>query len=298
MSRITCGFRCLVSAVMFSSAASAQGQPGASNRAPVQKQVLRARTAFIGNGGGESYGADSYFHLTKYDGGPNRAYDSFYGAVREWGHYELVGSTADADVLLVIRFANPVVDRDNSANTGDLPHEWIYDPQLGLSINDPKTGLPLWTITEHIEPGDDRAGDNRHFDEAVSRLVDDLERLILSPTAILEETPVLPPGAIRAAVQRRRSQHAFIGTLLGGVAGGLIAYHSTANYTCSNDVVPIGPVITPIWPGPNTPQQLTAPKDFFCESRRGQAKLRNEFIGSIGGAVVGGLIGWIWPVSF
>jgi hypothetical protein len=297
MSRITiCGFRCLVSAVLFTSAASAQRQPGATDRAPVPQQLLRARTAFIGNGGGESYGADSYFHLTKYDGGPNRAYDSFYGAVRDWGHYELVGSAADADVLLVVRFANPVVDRDNSGNTGDLPHEWIYDPQLGLSINDPKTGLPLWTITEHIEPGDDRAGNNRHFDEAVTRLVDDLERLILNPTATLEESPVLPPGAVRSALRRRRSQHAFIGMLLGGIAGGFVGSR-TANYACSNDVTPIGPTITPIWPLPGTPQQLTAPKDFFCESRRGKAKMLNEFIGSIGGAIVGGVIGWILPVS-
>jgi len=289
MSRIAvCGLRCLVSAVLFTSAARAQ------DRAPVPQQLLRARTAFVANGGGESYGADSYFRLTRYDGGPNRAYNSFYSALSDWRHYELVGSTADADVLLVIRFANPVVDRDNAGNSGDLPHEWIYDPQLGLSINDPKTGLPLWTITEHIEPGDDRADDNRHFDEAVSRLVNDLERLILSPTATLEQRPVLPPGAVRAALRRRRSQHAFIGSLLGGVAGGLIGSR-TANYACSNEVVPIGPTITPF---PGTTQQLTEPKDFFCESRRGQAKLRNEFIGSIGGAIVGGIIGWIWPTSF
>src|SRR5437867_4157948 len=99
MSRFTAwGIRCLAFASVFNSVANAQ-PAGAGDRAPVPRQVLTARTAFIGNGGGESYGADSYFHLTKYDGGPNRPYNAFYSAMKSWGHYQLVGSTNDADLL-------------------------------------------------------------------------------------------------------------------------------------------------------------------------------------------------------
>src|SRR5689334_11465107 len=100
MSRVVLrGVGCIASTILFTTAALAQSGPGA----PVPRQVLTARTAFIGNGGSESYGAEGYFRLTKYDGGPNRAYNSFYNAVDDWGHYELVGSTREADVSLVIR---------------------------------------------------------------------------------------------------------------------------------------------------------------------------------------------------
>jgi hypothetical protein len=296
MSRIIrCGIGALGSIFLLSSGATAQGQPGGTDHAPVPRQVLTARSVFIANGGSESYGAESYFRLTKYDGGPNRAYDSFYGAVKDWGHYELVGSTDAADVSFVIRFTNPVVDRGDAATTSNVPHEWVYDPQLNLSIEDPKTGLPLWAITEHIEPANDRAADNRHFDEAVTRLVDDLERLILSPDGSVVSQAAVPPGAVRVEVTRRRRTHAFVGSLLGGLVGGY-AGSRTANYAC-NDNYMLPPLPAPSF-FPNTPlPDITPPTNFDCDFRRGQTKLRNEFIGTLGGAVIGSLIGWIWPVK-
>jgi len=266
MSRTTTwGIRCLASAIVFGSAAHAQES---ARRAPVPQQVLYARTVFIGNGGGESYGADTYYRLTKFDGGPNRAYDEFYAAVKEWGHYNLVGDTDFADLLLVIRFTNPAVDRANPNAGNDQPHDWIYDPQLNLSMNDPRTGLALWTITEHIEPSDDRLVANRHFDDAVTRLVGDLQRLILDPSAA--STPTLPPGAIAAQERFQRSRHAGIGMLLGGIAGTLIGSNSV-NDSCTDF---------------NNLQG--------CYTR-GVSRGRNMVIGAVAGAIAGSLIGWMWP---
>lgn len=297
MSRITmCGLGCLVSTVLLSSAAVAQRQPGATERAPVPRQILTARSVFIANGGSESYGAESYFRRTKYDGGPNRAYTSFYTAVKDWRHFDVVGSTDQADVSFVIRFTNPVVDRGDAANTRELPQDWIYDPQLNLAINDPKTGLPLWAITEHIEPGNDRAADNRHFDEAMTRLVDDVERLILSPDGNAVTEATLPPGTVHVELMKRRRTHAFIGGLLGGIAGGF-AGSRTANYAC-NDNFTLPPLPPPPY-FPNTPlPDITPPTNFDCGFHRGQIKVRNEFIGMIGGMAIGSLIGWVWPVNF
>ena len=275
MSRITrWGIRCLAGAIAFNSAASAQ-QPGGTERAPVPRQILTATRVFIGNGGGESYGAESYFHLTKFDGGPDRPYHSFYKAMTRWAHYDLVGSTNEAELLLVIRFTNPVVDRQQPERSSDQPNDWIYDPQLNLSINDPKTGLPLWAITQHIQPANDRARANQYFDEAVTRLVDDLQRLILSPGALsaVPENIALPPGAIEAARRRQREQHAGTGFLLGGVVGAFIASRSV-NHSCN---------------------------EFYdlqgCWSR-GQAKARNYAYGAVGGAIIGAALGWLWPVRF
>jgi hypothetical protein len=262
MSRtISWGIRCLASGIVFSSAARAQ-------HAPVPQQVLTAHTVFIGNGGGESYGADTYFRLTKFDGGPNRAYEEFYSAVKEWGHYDLVGSTDFADLALVIRFTNRAVDRANPSSGADQPHDLIYDPQLNLSMNDPRTGLALWTITEHIEPSDDRAVANRHFDDAVSRLVGDLQRLILNPDAA--SLPVLPPGARAAAERFQRGEHAGIGLLLGGLAGMYVGSRS-AQESCSDF------------------------NDLQGCYTRGVNHSRSMLLDAGAGAVVGALIGWIWP---
>ena len=267
MSRITAwGIRCLASAIALSSAANAQPLP--ARRAPVPQQVLSARAVFIGNGGSQSYGADSYFHLTKFDGGPDRAYDEFYAAVKEWGHYDLVGSTDDADLVLVIKFANPAVDRAHPNTTDDQTHDWLYDPQLNLSMNDPRTGLVLWSITEHIEPSDDRPVANRYFDDAISRLVGDLQRLILNPDVVT--TPALPPGAIIAAERHQRMQHAGIGMLLGGLVGTYLGSRTeVAKCTDFNNLQ-------------------------GCYTR-GVSQGRNVLIGSVAGAIAGSLIGWVWP---
>ena len=288
---------CIASGVLFTSAALAQRQTTTTERAPVPKQVLTARTAFIGNGGGESYGAESYFRLTKYDGGPNRAYNSFYNAMKDWGHYALLGSTREADVSLVIRFANPVVDPISTSTASEPTRETTYDPQLDLSINDPATGLTLWTITEHIEPGNDRAADNRHFDEAVSRLVDDLERLILAPEGNQVAENVIPPGAVRLELRRRRETHAVIAGLLGGLVGGF-AGSRTAQYACPANTFTMPTVHQgPFFPNTPLPEPPPLP-DFSCTVHRNGIRVRNEIIGSVGGALIGAMVGWVWPVSF
>jgi hypothetical protein len=259
MSRVNAwGIRCLATIVALASAANAQ---------PVPRQVLVARTVLIGNGGSESYGAESYYRLTKYDGGPDRPYRAFYTAMQSWGHYELVGSTTDADLLLVIKFTNPVVDRAQQSST-ETPPDWIYDPQLDLSINDPRTGLPLWTITEHIEPGGDRAVANKRYDDAVTRLVGDLKRIILNPDSIVSpESIALPPGALAAAERRRREIHSGIGALLGGTAASILA--ATTFNRCD---------------------------DVQACATHGASHAAKGALGFLSGVALGAAIGWYLPV--
>jgi hypothetical protein len=272
MSRVVAwGVACLAS-TLVSAAVNAQ-PPLADGPAPVPRQVLTAKTALVANGASESYGADSYYRLTKYDGGPNRAYDSFYSALKSWDHYDLVGETADADVVLVVKFTNPVVDRSHVGTDGDQPNGWVYDPQLNLSINDPKTGLPLWTITEHIEPGGNRAEANQRYDEAIARLVDDLKRLILRPD-LTQTIDNPPPGAIAAARREQRERHAGAGLLIGLAAGSVIAVSEGSHDPCAD----LGQF------------------DRCVRSSKRQAG--NAVITGVGLMLVGGLVGWLWPVSY
>lgn len=265
MHRVTVwGVGCLASVIVSSTVANAQ--------APVPRQVLNAKAVLIANGASESYGADSYYRLTKYDGGPNRAYNSFYAAIKSWDHYDLVGETTDADLVLVIKFANPVVDRLNAEAAADPQNGWVYDPQLNLSLNDPKTGLPLWTITEHIQPGGDKAEANARYDDAVTRLVDDLKRLILRPD-LSATTDNPPPGAIDVARRAQRDRHAGAGMMIGLVAGAALALSEGSHDPC--------PDITHASGCMKNTQRLAA----------------QQLITGLGVTALGALIGWFWPVS-
>lgn len=270
MSRLTtCGSACLAFAIIT---ATINAQPPSRDHAPVPRQVVTAKSVLIANGASESYGADSYFQLTLYDGGPNRAYNSFYSALHDWGHFDLVGETADADLVLVIKFTNPVVGREGDRNADH--RDWVYDPQLNLSINDPRTGLPLWTITEHLEPGGNHAEANRRFDEAVTRLVADLQRLILQPD-LATETDNPPPGAIATARRQARERHAGAGLLLGFAVGGILAMKDAGGHDPCADL-----------------------GNFDGCVASGKRQTRNQIMTGLGLALVGALVGWAWPVDY
>jgi hypothetical protein len=238
--------------------------------APVPGQILTAKRMFISNAGSESYGSQSYFRLTRYDGGPDRFYNQFYAAMKNWGHYELADSPADADVVCEVRFTSPIVDKQS-------PYELVYDPQLNLTIVDPKTRVALWSLTEHIQPARNKEGDNKNFDQAVSRIVDQTKMLGSSsaslPTGVRPQTitEFAPVGAVETARAQDHWQHAWIGSLIGGTTAGLIAWR----------------VIQPSCSG-----------GLDCATADGIASLnatfKKRFAIDVGGAVAGGLIGWLW----
>ena len=97
---------------------------------------------FIANAGGD----DRWYENPVFDGGPLRAYNEFYAAVKAAGRYEIVGSPADAELILEIGLTVTEV----SGGGGGKSAYW-YDPQLRLAIRDPKTNVLLWAFTEHVQ---------------------------------------------------------------------------------------------------------------------------------------------------
>lgn len=235
--------------------------------APIPGQIIAAKRVFISNAGSESYGSESYFRLTRYDGGPDRFYNQFYAAMKNWGRYQLADSPANADIVCEVRFTSPIVDKESRL-------ELVYDPQLNLTFVDPKTRVTLWSLTEHIQTAQNRAADNRNFDQAVSRIVD-RTRLLASGSASskigsdsLTMAAFAPPGALDAARRQQRLQHSAIGGAVGGALGILTAMRVVNSY-CGGGI--------------------------DCASPRGKTAL---FIGptiAIGGVAAGALVGWLWP---
>jgi len=141
-----------------------------SSTAPLPSQILSAKKVFISNGGGE-------FDRGRWSGEPTRIYNQFYSAIKNWGHYELVGSIAEADLVLQISIVNSTRISGHVAST--------VGTQVRLTLLDPKTSITLWAINEYIpekltmlggEPSskDDR---DKQLDDGISRVVTDLKTL-------------------------------------------------------------------------------------------------------------------------
>ena len=149
----------------------AQSKPTEPPTAPVPEQILSAKRVFIANAGGDEMAPDDPI----FTGGPDRAYNEFYAAVKSWGRFEIVGSPAEADLVLEIRQETQTVALGGKAGgfTGgsDIP-------LFQLKVSDPKTNVLLWAFHLHGEFGLGQANSDKNFDEAVNRLVIRLQTLV------------------------------------------------------------------------------------------------------------------------
>jgi len=68
-------------------------------------------------------------------------------AVKTAGHYEIVGSPADVELILEIGLSVTEVSRGG----GGKGAYW-YDPQLRLAMRGPKTHVLLRAFLEHVQP--------------------------------------------------------------------------------------------------------------------------------------------------
>jgi hypothetical protein len=144
--------------------------------APIPAQILAAKKVFIANAGWD----EPYFTNTPISGGPNRAYDEFYAAMKSLGRYELVTVPVDADLLFEIRFnifTSPSVRTGNSQTLfGTEP----YDASFRLDIRDPRTNALLWAFVEHVDQAILQGNRDKDFDQALSRLVADAQAVSAS----------------------------------------------------------------------------------------------------------------------
>lgn len=154
----------------------AQEAPAAAPNelAPVPAALLNAKKAFLSNAG-----ADSGLFPHPFSGDPDRPYNEFYAALKNWNHYELVGDPADADVVLELQLTAPYGPSNPSKPKGAADPL----PMFRLVILDRKTHYVLWTLTESVDLAVFQKTHDRNFDQALNNLLVDLKRLAAAPTA-------------------------------------------------------------------------------------------------------------------
>ena len=149
--------------------------------APIPTQILAAKKVFMGNAGGDQ----PFYEEPPFSGGPERAYNQFYAAMKTWGRYELVGAPGDADLLIEILFTVPQIEQKvvrGEAVLVPIP----YDPQFRVVIRDPKSSALLWAFTEHVQWAILQGNRDKNFDQAEARIVADVQGLTARSAAVAD----------------------------------------------------------------------------------------------------------------
>ena len=115
---------CLAILLLQVSALTAQ-QSKAVPTAPIPPQILAAKKVFIANAGGDEMTGDDQ----RFSGGPDRAYNEFYAAMKSWGRFEIVNSPADADLLLEIKQYVSAVTPTGRGSSSFIPAVSIEYPR-------------------------------------------------------------------------------------------------------------------------------------------------------------------------
>jgi len=159
--------------VLFSACTLYAKDRRAPASAPIPSQILNAKRIFISNGGQEGVP-----RLGTFSGAPERTYNQFYAAMKDWGRYELVYAPSDADLILEVSFAVPAAG--SNVFKGDTLND-PYVPRFRLLVLDPKTHFTLWAFIENVDWAILAGNRNKNFDQGMTNLVNDFEKLAGQP---------------------------------------------------------------------------------------------------------------------
>ena len=144
--------------------------------APVPSSILNAKKVFISNAGLDMISLDLFRRL----GDPDRSYNQFYTAVKDWGRYELVSSPAEAELVFEFQATSPIV------NCEGAHHDVCHTLQFGLTILDTKTHFTLWNLIEPVEGAWRRQTFVKNLNIGMDSLMADLKKLTGQPATVAD----------------------------------------------------------------------------------------------------------------
>ncbi|HEV2647550.1 MAG TPA: hypothetical protein VGU46_14430 [Acidobacteriaceae bacterium] len=100
-------------------------------------QIATAHTVFLTNAG-----EDANFPIDS-----TESFNAIYASLRAWGHYRLVDSPDQAELVFQLHGVAPITGV--SGTNGDVYSS--TSPAFQLTILDPKTNVALWTITSPVD---------------------------------------------------------------------------------------------------------------------------------------------------
>jgi hypothetical protein len=208
-------FTITVNPVLYAAAtqsSSSQVQTAPSPYAPLPGQIARAHKVFLSNAGGDA----------RFPVDATLAYSQVYAALQAWGHFQLVTTPAEADLVFELRDAAPETDY-----TGYHDREYsIVRPVFQLSIIDPQTNAVLWAIDSPAEVRGSGKTRARWMAVAVDNLLSRIkvvsgQPLTESETAELTDVPQHHYG--------RNAMIALGAVVAAGAIGGVLLHNAFEN---------------------------------------------------------------------
>jgi hypothetical protein len=154
-----------IAALVWLIAPLAYAEPSNEPPPPVPAQVLSAKTVFLSN---RSLDAGS---MIAFAGNPPTVpFERFYAALHSWGHFTMVDTPAEADLVLEFRVDAALLSAGQGLAT--------YSMFLTLTVLDPKTHFVLWTIEAPLQSRLEQS-----VNSAVTQLLHSFDALLASGTA-------------------------------------------------------------------------------------------------------------------
>ena len=192
--------------------------PPPPSQAPVPTQIAAAQTIFLVNNG-----VDTNFPLSADD-----AYNQVYAALQAWGHFKLLNSPDQADLVFQLRGIAPVTGVEGS-RAGVYA---INSPAFQLAIKNPKSNVTLWTINSPVEVAGRKEARARWLNIAVTNLVSRVKVLANQPLNETETADLTTYPHYHGAGFAIGLTAIFLGV---GVATGLIMKHEFDNKVASQN---------------------------------------------------------------
>jgi len=181
-------------------------------RGPVPQNIAAAHSVFVSNLGSAPNAPIDI----------DQAYDQFSQQLVAWGHYSVVPSPAQANLIFELREIAPLTDV--SGYRGDVAS--YATPAFELHIRDAKTGVVMWTVVSPIEDFGKKSERPQWYAMAVSNLV--------SRVKVVTATPLAPQEIVdlTAMPQTHDGRRALIitGVAVGAAAtAGILMHHAYEN---------------------------------------------------------------------
>ena len=186
--------------------------------APVPEQIRRAKKIFIANAGDKTNLFPDVF-----SGGPDRPYVDFYSAMEKWGHYQIVSTPEQADLIFSVGIASPSAAEiaPTSGNLGPWNGAELHDVQLRLRILDPKSRISIWELDSHVNTPwgvDLKKTRDQSFDTAMNNLVLEVQQLSQQTMTTATSSVLTQPGHTRGI-----NGVAIAGAVIGVIMIGIVA---------------------------------------------------------------------------
>lgn len=140
----------------------------------ISAQIISAKTVFVSNLGEDAVAAANL------PGGTDACYNTFYASLKQWGHYELVSSPNDADLIFEIS-ATKKPEKRGAVKPGvrlDYYPPTDYPAIITLAAKETRTDSTLWrTQVGFLSTANTQKTELKQFDEAIEALTNRLKAM-------------------------------------------------------------------------------------------------------------------------